>query len=771
MRLIIHGCLLWCVLTAGASAVAEGRSYFPETGAAAVHQRALELATNATVLMIALEPGYEDLPLAAHFRMGLGARVIVAHATYGSGTPGDAEGGTPLLISGERREEAYRAARHLGATAHFLNLQDPGILLSIDEVHGIWNADTVVARLDRALRYYRPDVVILGGDFRGDTVRSIRVKAMEDLLLKAVAFAGDQNGRPDTLRPGPWRVPRVYVESARSPRSPDETYDQKHPVWGKSYREIAGEASLHYRSLWIQRDSWTRRGDRTYALVVPTSGRTPDSYLRNLPAITPRLRPLASSIARLAAPGPRKLRAPRLAETARAIDSVDLYLARNRRDLAPGELRLLVGWKTSLEELRCSLLDVRVEYAMSESLVTSQQLVYLRFASVTATSKLTRTRVLFPGAVDHSWGINESPEYAFPFSPPQEFRVITPAVMDLTVPSSQTGIFQSSVRTRFSFLLMHQDSVRQRDFYYRGEVPLQAGPKRTFEILTPIVRSGESASVVYRMINLSRDAYEGTVSISDSLVFPAARKVRLPSKDFVLTDTLVFAPRRGFPPGDYPLTLAVTGGSSLRFALRSFDAETGPAAQVAVLSPTTDSPLMQGMTRLGIRWQSLDPSGELPRGGTIVLDRDAASLKAARTAMPPILEWVRAGGHLVMLPQTGSNPAEGPLFQDAMFRSDPQLPPGAALEIDTAQRVFASPNRVTTSDWEGWVVSRSLYSIVLPADRQAHVLVRSADGRRPILVEIPYGNGRVTMVALDLVSQLANVHPGSHRLLANILAP
>jgi hypothetical protein len=48
------------------------------------------------------------------------------------------------------------------------------------------------------------------------------------------------------------------------------------------------------------------------------------------------------------------------------------------------------------------------------------------------------------------------------------------------------------------------------------------------------------------------------------------------------------------------------------------------------------------------------------------------------------------------------------------------------------------------------------------------VRVKGTDA--PLLLTKRSGKGRITLVALDMISQLANVKPGVHRLLANILA-
>jgi hypothetical protein len=348
--------------------------------------------------------------------------------------------------------------------------------------------------------------------------------------------------------------------------------------------------------------------------------------------------------------------------------------------------------------------------------------------------------------------------------------------MEMTIPLSQFGMIQSSMRTRFSFLVMHLDSLRERNFFYRGEVPFRVGPRRTYEVLTPVVRAMDDEPVLFRLLNISRDGYEGNITIVDSAAERVSKHAALPVKDYVLVDTLRLRLRRPLPPGDYPMTLALSGGTEERFIARSFEALTDPRARIGLVTGLEESPVAWGMKRLRLPWKRLDePVGmakDLLSLNVVVLDREAvAGVRWLENVAAPMREWVRGGGHLVILPQSGAARGGTSVVTGASFRNFPQLSPETPVQTDTSQSILMTPNRITDGDWEEWVVARSLGSINIAANQPAQVVVKTRNENAPLVVEVPEGKGRITFVALDLVSQLMNVHPGAHRILANILRP
>ena len=746
--------------------------YFPETGRGAVHQRALDLTSGGVVLMVTLQPGYEDLSLLADLRLVRGVRTVVVYFTNGDATPSDRGTPAPVFTAAMRKEESVRAITLLDGTPYYLNIPDPGIVPSREILNLIWNPDTAVARIERVLRHFRPDAVIVGGDSRGDTVQSARQRVLAEYTLRAVRVAGDPAARPDTVKPGAWKVPRVFVESAWDSGRKETKFDAAHPVWKKSIRSIGQEAADSYESLNLQMSRWNRNGDRSYSRVYPAGGSKTKDILDGLPVVSPRLRSLASSLKTMASRSNRGIRSPRLSDANRMIDSLDRLLARNRNAIAPNDLRLLASWKNGLEKLRCSLLDVNVDFSASDSLVTNTQIFYLRIKDVSSRGAGMRDRIVFPAALDHTWGVNESLEAQFPLKAPEEFRILTPRQLDFVLPISQFGITQSTLRTRFSFLIMHQDSVRDHNFIYRQEVLLQPGPRRTFEILTPVIRALDGEPIIYRMLNISRDPYRGTFALSDSLAYPVSRAVFLPEKDFQLTDTLRLSLRHELPPGDTPIHLGLSGGGEMTVTARRFDVATPAGVSVGVLSAIPQSPVQTALDRIRVQWTRIgNDLSDLGKFSAILIDRDATAATPALFAQgSSLLAWVRSGGHLVVLSQS-STPNPAALLPGGMFSLAPQLPPTTPVRIDSTTLLALRPNALARADWDGWVVARSLCSVRPSADRKAVVLVRSSPDNIPLVVDLPEGKGRMTLVALDLESQLQNVHPGAHRFLANLLSP
>jgi LmbE family N-acetylglucosaminyl deacetylase len=764
------------VLSIGRAGTTRHSSYFPETGKPAIHQRALDLSSSAVVLVVALQPGYEDLPLLACLRMAVGARVAVAYMTNGETTPSDDGGMAAELVAGERKEEAFSTASFLDVTTHFLNLPDPGIVGLREALTDIWGVDTLLARLRKTIRYFRPNVVLIEGDLRGDTVRSIRQQVVAEFVLKAIEAERETGSKPKEVTSArPWPDTRVFLESeGGKQKSKENMYDRLHPVWKKSYRAIASEAAKEYRSLKLQLDFWMQRGDRRYISEETHEIENLQRMLSGLPHVSPEVLTLGVAIQKVTTRNNGAVRAPILREVMRVIDTLDIYLARNRTSLTDSDLRLLAGWKNGLESLRCSLLDVRVSYAATDSLVSDRQLLYLKFDGLSSHFSQRGSKIYFPGAMDHKWGVNESVEYQFPFQAPQQFEILTPEHMDYTYPAGQFGIRQSAIRNRFSFLLVHNDSVRQRNFLYRGEVLLRAGPKRTFEVLTPVVRVVDGQPIIFRMTNISRDPFQGTLTIEDTLVKAVSKTVHLKGKDAVVVDSLKLIFSRPLAGGDYHMEISLAGETQGSFVARSFEARIDSQARIALVTGLDESPVAQGLDRLGLRWwrmhaASIEPS-TLKQATVILIDRDAlAGLRGLPKSIHAIMAWVRSGGHVVVLPQNDVAEGGAWFFPGTLFRRSVQLPPNTAVHTDSADRLLSSPNVVSKDDWDGWLVARSECSVDVAAGREAHVIVSAAGRNLPLVVTLPEGKGQVTLVALDIVPQLINIHPGVHRLFANLL--
>ncbi|WP_428276980.1 PIG-L family deacetylase [Candidatus Palauibacter sp.] len=144
---------------------------------------------------------------------------------------------------------------------------------------------------------------------------------------------------------------------------------------------------------------------------------------------------------------------------------------------------------------------------------------------------------------------------------------------------------------------------------------------------------------------------------------------------------------------------------------------------------------------------------------------------------PRLLEYARAGGHVVVLYQTQE------YVPSAMAPYPASLPRGAeeVSEEDAPVRLLrpdhpfmAAPNRLAEADFDGWIEQRGskFFSDWDPAYTP---LVETHDtGQAPqegVWLTAPVGEGRYTYLALALHRQLPYGVPGAYRILSNVLTP
>src|SRR2546423_3870556 len=131
-----------------------------ERGLLALDQTLRELANAFSVMFVAANPADVDEGTLAYLRRNRGARVVIVFATRGESgdSPFVSERGNALGL--RRTREALQLARALGADAFFLNLADFGHSKSASEALRAWGREAALARLVRAIRSTRPDVIL-----------------------------------------------------------------------------------------------------------------------------------------------------------------------------------------------------------------------------------------------------------------------------------------------------------------------------------------------------------------------------------------------------------------------------------------------------------------------------------------------------------------------------------------------------------------------------------------------------------------------------------
>ncbi len=748
---------------------------FPPDGPAAVHQRCLDIQRPAVAMIVALQPGYEDLPLMAYLRLHRGATTAVVFLTNGEGTPGDTLGRYPSWMTGERKLEADRIAAFLDAEAWFANIPDLPGAGSSENVQALWDTVGAVRRLTRVIRRYKPDAVILCPDRRVINRSSARDTVALRALQEAVARAATtiDTSRNEGLLP--WTVSRVFVQT-RAKALP-HVFMKNHPLVNATSLAIAQSAGQLYRTLRLRVGEWLAAG-REYRILSQQGSlaapRSPEQLVSGLPDVSPRMKSIERAIQAAVTSSSRGVRSASLLPVSRAIDLAEQTLTRESGRLTRQEQRLMATWKNGLEDLRSTVLGVSVTVEASESLLTASQLFYLRVSPLSPRRPKGQTEIIFPLARAGDWTINDGMNYHFSLDSVSSFNILTPADVPFAVPASEYGLTQPVMSTIFPYVIVHKDPQREYNYMYQGKIRLHLGPRRSFALRTPLIYDDRSSPVIYELQNFSRDRFRGTVTLTDSSGLFTELPVFFSHKDQILTDTL-------YLPGDPPpgegyrlCTLELSGkGGRRSITVHHFETSVDTTVSVGLLSTIDSSPLADALRVLRQPHELLavqQAAVTMPRFGTIVVDRDLFSdTLCTRATREALAGWIRGGGHAVVFPQHGADAAVWlTALCGAAFAPIDPLPCDAPVTMDSPG-LFSSPNVITPADWEGWVVSRAFTEIRRPAPHSSGAS-QARTGSVPLICTLTVGDGSITLVAADILSQLVNYHPGAHRLLANIVA-
>jgi LmbE family N-acetylglucosaminyl deacetylase len=749
--------------------------YFPERGAAALHQRSLDLIRPVMVLSLALEPGYEDLTTLAALRFGSGARFASAYATNGSATRSDLNGDPPSRVGARRREEAYRAVTRLGGEAFFLNFPDFGVVSGPTELDPSWRTDSLARSVADLLRSVKPDLVILPPDFRERGSASPRLRLLREALLAAVDTVGHRvqgmGGRQEQYP----LVVRCAAELETGDLVPPAKPEERHRIWKRTPTEIAEEARGEYRSLRAQIAGWNIGRAGTYALLRGKSGITPRPLTDGLPVMGKQMTALASTVAQSVEKAGKEPRPGALATIAGTIRKIEKFFNERQLTLTGTERRVVLGWRVGLDNLRCSIMNVEITLVMPDTLMTERQLLFMRCAGIGGTASRDSVKIFFPAAMDGSWRINESPATAFPLKVLSEFRLLSQGELALDLPASVNGLGRPQARRKFPVVVFHEDRDWTRNYAYRRDFLLRAGPRRSMEMLTPVVRVTPGERLVLSLQNFSRDPYRGELTVRDSVVRDARAAVLLPTRDFVSLDTLGITWADTVAEGDHIVEVRAGKMVAGKFLARKFTAAADTMMKVGLLTGLEDSPVAETLRRMHVAAVAMDRiPGTIRHSGDpdlIVMDRDALSLRPdLRGRLGDLEAWVRAGGQLVILPQPEDRLAPGLSIGGIRFTGDPIRPATAPVVLEAGSRMLAAPNRITPEDFEGWIIARTLGGFILPGDADARVHVREAETGKPLAASLALGSGSITVTSLDLLPQMGIVHPGVFRLLGNMIS-
>ncbi len=187
--------------------------------------------------------------------------------------------------------------------------------------------------------------------------------------------------------------------------------------------------------------------------------------------------------------------------------------------------------------------------------------------------------------------------------------------------------------------------------------------------------------------------------------------------------------------------------------------------------------------RLGVKVDMIDPGTatleSLRKYDAIVTGiRAYNTVKALKDLNPVLMQYVEEGGTLVVQYNTQSRDM---VLPDSLFGPYPFKLTRDRVTVEEASPTFLAkdhpllntPNRITTSDFEGWVQERGLYFCGSLDPHYTPLIAWNDPGEQALngaLIACDHGKGRYVYTGISFFRQLPAGVPGAYRLFANLIS-
>jgi LmbE family N-acetylglucosaminyl deacetylase len=243
------------------------------------------LPYTSRIMFVAAHPDDENSGVLPYVSRGLHARTALLTLTRGEG--GQNLVGPDLFeaLGLIRTGEMMAAGEYYGVQQYFTRAFDFGFSNSATETLGKWGKDLVLGDMVRAIRRFRPHVMV--SVWRGDKSDGHGHHQAAGLLAReAFQAAGDPERFPEQVREGltPWKAQKFYSRVGEKEQATLHINAGQHvALFGASYQEIASRGYSSHRSQGSG-DAYSPPGARTfqYRLVFPEV-RADNSFLDGIP--------------------------------------------------------------------------------------------------------------------------------------------------------------------------------------------------------------------------------------------------------------------------------------------------------------------------------------------------------------------------------------------------------------------------------------------------------------------------------------------------------
>lgn len=746
-----------------------------------------ELGNDFRLLCFTAHPDDEDGATLAYYRYALGVDTYVATATRGEGGQNRLSTAWGAALGVLRSGELYNAADVLGTSVIFMGFPDFGWANTAEETFAVWGRDALVREMVAVIRRVRPQVVISPLGLARDHGHH---QAVGIALREAFAKAAQAEAFPELIAEGllPWQPMRLFLRvpfnatpSEQAVPVPVLAFDD---LLGRTYTEIALEALEKHRSQDMNMImAGLREGIRVYyepVQVLPVSSEWGNmladsrvgAFFEGLPDVTPEeIKELSRSTASRA-----------------ALKNTLLDLARQRAAYrGTGEDAERQWAKANAAAVQACQLQLRAK--IEPNRITPGSAATIRFTlvdygerdAVQATVHVEpRKRFYLPNLTSVTLDVPADTQRAvgsmpvtlpasIPITLPHEEHVGEPYVLEAkaeVVAEVVCGEYVVTLREPLYYDVAPPVEVSFPDAPYlvrlpydskEIRIPVRVGlndSKPTTTSLLVSVPPGWGLSEPTLSLNLERQGRHNIVDIV----------THLPTSLAEGRDTVGVA---------IPETKVLH-----RCDVVAAQIQIPEELRVGVIAgPNGNMPTV--LRKLGVPFSLLTTSdyslSRLQPFSAVLVDfRGFHMVPEAAEGAEALMEYVKQGGTLVVLSHwpTDWGEAFAPFaLKLSTARVADETAPVEVLAPE--HRVFHTPNPISANDWNGWEFMRAQY-VAQEWAPEYTALLRCHDAGQDtpegLLLVASYGRGYYVYTALTLPRQTAALHPGSLRLLVNLLS-
>lgn len=762
MRFVPISCIVMLLTQLSAYAAPD-----PDLGAVALHQALLDIGTDLRLMCVATHPDDEDGATLTYYRKKFGYKTFAVIATRGEG--GQNEIGSELYeeLGVIRTHEMMRASEHTGAELHFLNYPEFGFSKSADEAFEVWGKQEALRRMVRKIRELKPDVIITHHD---ETSGHGHHQAVGRTLMEAFDLAGDPKAFPEEL--DVWQPTRLYWRDFTG--EADGTvlvpFSELDPVRGVTYAKIAADALREHESqgmgFFIDR-FLTSRSTARYTLMKEHKAGVQGGGEQNAPS-------------------------------AGLFAGLKDRVSKGERAIAAGGNAGIGGemWNAYFSDPHAHESGDAVEL---DVLVSELQLTVSVSDSILVPGQGLDIDIEFRDHGEKDVEGTGFDAYFFPYDlygghyikAPLNEDGTSAASISLKIPKNAKPTFPHAEHLFDEGFLEPQltiyGSVESSigGIYLQKKLFIDIAPPVGIEYLNApylLKRGGENTTVSLLLRNYTPDANEVTVKLTAPKGVKLSQntlKVSFANEDEEKVVTIPVRVSPDLPEGDYAISATIAKNDyEAQGTLRVVDYTVPADINVGVIQ-SYDNTFLNTLTKMDIPHEALEKgdftAARLDQFSTIIVDIRAYLVRPDLIANnQAVLDYVKRGGTLLVMYQKTFEwkkeyaPYPLRLSHNRVTREDASI-----TLLQPKHPLFTTPNLMHASDWDGWRQERGLY---FPAkwDAAYTPLIEVHDpGETPppgSLLVADYGEGVYLYTALGWYRQLRELHPGTLRLFANMLA-